>query len=129
METGLNKYPEVRSVLDALDRGEAPPSPEQANPLGLRLRTVVAQANTRRDAPRRWAAEKMVHGIWGSPYRSVCESASIRGHFTVDWRTDLHEDLGGTPLPSIPDDRFWGTLRNPAIDSAWHAAQYAQDQG
>ncbi|MFJ9910614.1 SMI1/KNR4 family protein [Actinacidiphila glaucinigra] len=129
VETGLNKYPEVRSVLDALDRGEAPPSPEQANPLGLRLRTVIAQANTRRDAPRRWAAEKMVHGIWGSPYRSVCESASIRGHFTVDWRTDLHEDLGSTPLPSIPDDRFWGSLRNPAIDSTWHAAQYAQDQG
>ncbi|EFL12864.1 SMI1/KNR4 family protein [Streptomyces sp. C] len=129
VETGLNKYPEVRTVLDALDRGEAPPRPDQADPLALRLRSVIVRANTRRDDHRRWAAEKMVHGIWGSPYRSVCESTSIRGHLTVDWRTDLHADLGNPPLPPIPDDRFWGTLRNPAIDSSWHAAQYAQDQG
>ncbi|WP_327266369.1 SMI1/KNR4 family protein [Streptomyces sp. NBC_01232] len=128
VETGLNKYPEIRSALDALDRGESPPRPEQADPLALRLRTVIVQANTHRDAPRRWAAEKMVHGIWGSPHRSVCESASIRARLTVDWRTDLHADLGNPPLPSIPDDRFWGTLANPAIDSSWHAAQYAQDQ-
>ncbi|MFJ6793907.1 SMI1/KNR4 family protein [Streptomyces sp. NPDC091268] len=129
VETGLNKYPEIRSALDAWERGEAPPRPEQAGPLALRLRTVLAQANAQGDGPRRWAAEKMVHGIWGSPYRSVCESASIRGRLTVDWRADLHADLGNPSLPPIPDDRFWGTLRNPAIDSSWHAAQYAQDQG
>ncbi|MFB6581648.1 DUF5959 family protein [Streptomyces sp. NPDC056402] len=59
----------------------------------------------------------------------MCESASIRSHLTVDWRADLHADLGNPPLPPIPDDRFWGTLRNPAIDSSWHAAQYTHDQG
>ncbi|MFD7787694.1 SMI1/KNR4 family protein [Streptomyces nojiriensis] len=129
VETGLNKYPEIKSALDALERGEAPPEPEQAGPLALRLRTVLVQATTHRDDHRRWAAEKMAHGIWGSPYRSVCESASIRSHLTVDWRADLHADLGNPPLPPIPDDRFWGTLRNPAIDSSWYAAQYTQDQG
>ncbi|MFE1558450.1 hypothetical protein ACFW6V_26170 [Streptomyces sp. NPDC058734] len=58
----------------------------------------------------------------------MCESASIRGDLTTDWRTDLHADLGNPPLPPIPDDRFWGTLCNPAIDSSWYAAQYAQNQ-
>ncbi|MEU3795870.1 SMI1/KNR4 family protein [Streptomyces fructofermentans] len=129
VETGLNKYPEVKSALDALERGEAPPHPEQAGPLALRLRSVIVQADTHRDSPRRWAAEKMVHGIWGSPYRSVCESASIRGRLIVQWRADLHADLGNPPLPPIPDDHFWGTLRNPAIDSSRHAAQYGQGQG
>lgn len=129
VETGLNKYPEIESALAALERGEAPPQPDQASPLALRLRTVMFQANTRRDAHRRWAAEKVVHGIWGSPYRSVCESAGIRSRLTVGWRADLHADLGNPPLPPIPDDRFWGTLRNPAIDSSWYAAQYAQGQG
>ncbi|MFF4012591.1 SMI1/KNR4 family protein [Streptomyces sp. NPDC001717] len=129
VEAGLSKYPEVSAALDALDRGDAPPRPDQANPLALRLRKVIVQANAHRDDRRRWAAEKMVHGIWGSPYRSVCESVSIRAHLTVDWRTDLHEDLGNPPLPPIPDDRFWGNLRNPAIDSSWYAAQYTQGQG
>ncbi|MFH8803966.1 SMI1/KNR4 family protein [Streptomyces sp. NPDC017936] len=128
VETGLNKYPEVKSALDALERGEAPPRPEQTDPLVMRLRKVLVQANTHRDDPRRWAAEKTVHGIWGSPYRSVYEIARIRSRLTVDWRADLHADLGNPPLPSIPDERFWGTLRNPAIDSSWYAAQYTQDQ-
>lgn len=128
VETGLNKYPEVTSALDALERGEAPPRPDQTHPLALRLRSVLVQANTHRDVTRRWAAEKMAHGIWGSPYRSVYESAGIRSRLTVDWRADLHADLGNPPLPPIPDDRFWGTLRNPAIDSSWYAAQYTQDQ-
>ncbi|MEV6161697.1 SMI1/KNR4 family protein [Streptomyces sp. NPDC052052] len=128
VETGLNKYPEVKSALDALDRGEAPPRPDQTDPLALRLRKVLVQANTHRDITRRWAAEKMASGIWGSPYRSVYESAGIRSRLTVDWRADLHADLGNPPLPPIPDDRFWGTLRNPAIDSSWYAAQYTRDQ-
>lgn len=128
VETGLNKYPEVMSALDSLDRGEAPPQRDQAGPLALRLRKVFVQANTHRDDSRRWAAEKMVHGIWGSPYRSVCESASIRRHLTVDWRADLHGDLGNPPLPPIPDDHFWGTLRNPAIDSSGYAARHTRDQ-
>ncbi|MGV9451601.1 SMI1/KNR4 family protein [Streptomyces sp. NPDC003635] len=128
LETGLIKYPEIKSVLDALERGEAPSMPDQNDPLVLRLRAVLAQANAHRDDTRRWAAEKMPHGIWGSPYRSVYESAGIRSRLTVDWRADLHEDLGNPPLPPIPDDRFWGTLRNPAIDSSWYAAQYAQGQ-
>ncbi|THA70097.1 hypothetical protein E6P78_11850 [Streptomyces sp. A0958] len=128
LETGLNKYPEVKSALDALERGEAPPRPDQTGPLALRLRAVLVQANTHRDDTRRWAAEKMAHGIWGSPYRSVYESAGIRSRLTVDWRADLHADLGNPPLPPIPGDRFWGALRNPAIDSSWYAAQYTQDQ-
>ncbi|MEU6061153.1 hypothetical protein [Streptomyces sp. NPDC047097] len=128
-ETGLDKYPEVGSALDALDQGEAPPSPEQADPPALRLRSVIAQADTYRDAPRGWAAERMVHGIWGSPYRSMCESVSMRRRLTADWRADPHEDLGSPPLPAIPDDRFGGTLRNPAVDSTWYAARYSQDQG
>ncbi|MFE4306417.1 SMI1/KNR4 family protein [Streptomyces sp. NPDC056891] len=128
VETGLNKYPEVKSALDALERGEAPPRLDQTDPLALRLRAVLVQANTHRDVTRRWAAEKMAHGIWGSPYRSVYESAGIRSRLTVDWRADLHADLGNPPLPPIPDDRFWGTLRNPAIDSSWYAAQYTRDQ-
>ncbi|MEU1127952.1 SMI1/KNR4 family protein [Streptomyces sp. NPDC005899] len=127
-ETGLDKYPEVEAALDALDRGEAPPAQERTAPLVLRLRTVIAQADAHRDVTRRWAAEKMAHGIWGSPYRSVYESAGIRSRLTVDWRADLHADLGGPPLPPVPDDRFWGTLRNPAVDSGWYAAQYAQEQ-
>ncbi|MEU8837258.1 SMI1/KNR4 family protein [Streptomyces sp900116325] len=128
VETGLNKYPEVKSALDALERGEAPPRLDQTDPLALRLRAVLVQANTHRDDTRRWAAEKMAHGIWGSPYRSVYESAGIRSRLTVDWRADLHADLGNPPLPPIPDNRFWRTLRNPAIDSSWYAAQYTQDQ-
>lgn len=50
VETGLNKYPEIKSDLDALDRGEVPPWPDQAGPLALRLRTVIVQANIHRDA-------------------------------------------------------------------------------
>lgn len=128
VETGLNKYPEIKSALDALERGEAPPRPDQSDPLALRLRAVLVQANAHRDDTRRWAAEKMAHGIWGSPYRSVYESAGIRSRLTVDWRADLHADLGNPSLPPIPDEQFWGTLRNPAIDSGWYAAQYGQDQ-
>ncbi|MFJ3301488.1 SMI1/KNR4 family protein [Streptomyces bacillaris] len=128
VETGLNNYPEVKAALDAWERGVAPPQPDQTNPLALRLRAVLAQADTGRDHTRRWAAEKIALGIWGSPYRSVCESAETRSHFTLDWRADLHADLGHQPLPPIPDDRFWGALRNPAIDSSWYAAQYSQDQ-
>ncbi|MER6345192.1 SMI1/KNR4 family protein [Streptomyces sp. NPDC001595] len=129
VETGLDKYPEIKSALDALERGEAPSRPGPTHPLVLRLRAVLVQADAHRDHTRRWAAEKMAHGIWGSPYRSVCESAGIRSRLTVDWRADLHADLGNPPLPPIPDDRFWGTLRNPAIDSSWYAAQHAQEQG
>ncbi|MFD7713941.1 SMI1/KNR4 family protein [Streptomyces sp. NPDC059786] len=127
-ETGLNKYPEVASALDALERGEVPSRPDQNDPLALRLRAVLVQANAHRDDTRRWAAEKMAHGIWGSPYRSVYESAGIRSRLTVDWRADLHADLGRPPLPPIPDEQFWGTLRNPAIDSNWYAAQNAQEK-
>ncbi|MER5736719.1 MULTISPECIES: SMI1/KNR4 family protein [unclassified Streptomyces] len=126
VETGLNDYPEVAAALDAWERGAAPPN--RTGPLALRLRAVLAQADARRDHTRRWAAERIALGIWGSPYRSVCESATVRSHFTLDWRADLHADLGRAPLPPIPDDRFWGALRNPAIDSGWYAAQYAQDQ-
>ncbi|MFD6425494.1 hypothetical protein [Streptomyces sp. NPDC060198] len=70
----------------------------------------------------------MAHGIEGSPHRSVYESAGIRGRLTVDRRADLHADLGSPPLPPIPDDRSWGTLRNPAVDSDWYAAQYGQGE-
>ncbi|MFJ7209423.1 SMI1/KNR4 family protein [Streptomyces sp. NPDC098789] len=128
VETGLNHYPEVEAALNAWERGEAPPRPNQTDPLALRLRAVLAQADTSRDRTLRWAADKMALGIWGSPYRSVCESAEIRSHLTVDWRADLHADLGNPPMPPIPDDRFWGALSNPAIDSSWYAAQYAQDR-
>ncbi|MFE0089817.1 SMI1/KNR4 family protein [Streptomyces sp. NPDC058991] len=128
VETGLNNYPEVKTALDAWEHGVAPPQSDQTGPLALRLRAVLAQADTDRDSIRRWAAEKIALGIWGSPYRSVCESAEIRSHFTVDWRADLHADLGNPPLPPIPDDRFWGALRNPAVNSSWYAAQYAQDR-
>lgn len=128
VETGLNHYPEVEAALNAWERGEAPPRPDQTDPLALRLRAVLAQADTSRDRTLRWAAEKIALGIWGSPYRSVYESAEIRNHFTLDWRADLHADLGNPPLPPIPDDRFWGALSNPAIDSSWYAAQYAPDR-
>ncbi|MFE7805654.1 SMI1/KNR4 family protein [Streptomyces sp. NPDC057430] len=128
VETGLYNYPEVKAALDAWERGAALPRPDRTDPLALRLRAVLAQADASRDHTRRWAAEKIALGIWGSPYRSVCESADIRSHFTLDWRADLHADLGNPPLPSIPDDRFWGTLGNPAIDSSWYAAQYTGDQ-
>ncbi|MFE4451234.1 SMI1/KNR4 family protein [Streptomyces sp. NPDC056796] len=129
VESGLNSYPEVKAALDAWERGAAPPRPDQSGPLALRLRAVLAQADTGRDVTRRWAVEKTALGIWGSPYRSVCESAETRSHFTVDWRADLHADLGSPPLPPIPDEPFWGALRNPAIDSGWYAAQYTQAEG
>ncbi|MFC7924764.1 SMI1/KNR4 family protein [Streptomyces cinereoruber] len=129
VETGLSKYPEVRSALDALDRGEAPPRPEQTDPLVLRLRKVMVQADTHRDSYRQWAAERVAGVIWGSPYKSLKEVAGLRNRLAVDWRADLHADLGSPALPPIPDDHFWGTLRNPAIDSSWYAAQYTQDQG
>lgn len=128
VESGLSDYPEVETALDAWERGVAPPRPDATDPLALRLRAVLAQADAGRDSARRWAAEKIALGIWGSPYRSVCESAEMRSHFTLDWRADLHADLGSSPLPPIPDDRFWGALRNPAIDSSWYAAQYSSDQ-
>ncbi|MFG3352709.1 SMI1/KNR4 family protein [Streptomyces sanyensis] len=127
-ETGLERYPEIGSALEAVERGAAPPRPEQTTPLVLRLRAVLKQAHSRRDHHRRWAAERMVEGIWGSPYRSVYETAGIRSRLTADWRAELHADLGSPPLPPIPDDRFWGALRNSAIDSGWHAAEYGQDQ-
>ncbi|MEU9591502.1 SMI1/KNR4 family protein [Streptomyces sp. NPDC048193] len=128
VETGLDKYPETKSALDASERGEVPPRPRQTDPLALRLRKVMVQADTHRDSYRKWAAEKMAVAVWGSPYRSVYEIAGLRSRLAVDWRADLHADLGHPPLPPIPDDRFWGTLRNPAIDSSWYAAQYARDQ-
>lgn len=128
IETGLIKYPEVSAALDALERREAPPRPDRTDPLALRLRAVLAQAHIHQDATRRWAAEKVALGIWGSPYMSVYEIAGTRSRLTVDWRADLHADLGNPPLPPIPDDRFWGTLHNPAIDSDWYVAQYTQDQ-
>ncbi|MFF2776023.1 SMI1/KNR4 family protein [Streptomyces sp. NPDC058052] len=128
VESGLNDYPEVKAALDAWERGVALPRPDQTDPLALRLRAVLAQADAGRDRTRRWAAEKIALGLWGSPYRSVCESAETRSHFTLDWRADLHADLGHAPLPPIPDDRFWGALRNPAVDSSGYAAQYPQDQ-
>ncbi|MFF5336820.1 SMI1/KNR4 family protein [Streptomyces sp. NPDC013181] len=127
-DTGLDRYPEVGAALDALDRGEAPPPREQTGPPALRLRAVIAQAEARRDHVLKWAAETTVHGIWGSPYECVRMSAHLHGRLHLGWRTDLHEDLGSPPLPPIPDDRFWGALRNPAIDNAWHAAQYAGQQ-
>ncbi|MFJ6699992.1 SMI1/KNR4 family protein [Streptomyces sp. NPDC091272] len=129
VETGLIKYLEIEAFLDALDRGECLPQQTQADPFVLRLRSVIVQADTHQDSPRRWAAERMVHGAWGSPYRSLYESVSLRGRLAANWRADLHADLGNPPLPPIPDNRFWGTLHNPAIDSSWHAAQYARDQG
>lgn len=124
-ETGLARYPEVASVLDALDRGETPPVPEQTDPLVLRLRAVIAEAEAHKDVPRKRAAEGMASWVWGPPHSSLCASAGAHAGLKADWRTDLHEDLGSPPLPPIPDDRFWGALRNPAIDNAWHAAQYA----
>lgn len=48
---------------------KALPRPDQTGPLALRLRAVLAQADTGRDVTRRWAAEKIALGIWGSPYR------------------------------------------------------------
>jgi len=128
VETGLAKYIEVRAVLDALTRGEAVPPPKQSGPLGLRLRKVIVQANAHRDDLRRWAAEKMVHAIWGSPHRAVYEIATTRSQLSVDWRAELLADLGNPPVPPMPDDRFWASLRNPDIDSSWYAAHYAQDQ-
>ncbi|MFJ2060139.1 hypothetical protein ACIOMM_29940 [Streptomyces sp. NPDC087908] len=126
VETGLDDYREVEAALDAWERGAAPPQPTQTSPLALRLRSVLAQADAAGDSTRRWAVERMVLGIWGSPYRSVCESAELRSRITLDWRADLHADLGDPPLPPLPDERFWGALRNPAIDSSWYAAQYAE---
>lgn len=87
---------------------------------------VLVQADTRRGDARSWAAENVAHGARGSPCGSVYESPGIRSRLTADWRADLHADLGSPPLPPIPDDRFRGTLRNPAIDSSWYAAQYTQ---
>ncbi|MEU3521999.1 SMI1/KNR4 family protein [Streptomyces sp. NPDC006654] len=128
VETGLAKYIEVRAVLDALERGEAVPPPDPSGPLVLRLRTVLVQSNAHRDDLRRWAAEKMVHAIWGSPHRAVYEIATTRRRLSVDWRAELLADLGNPPVPPMPDNRFWGTLRNPDIDSGSYAARYAQDQ-
>lgn len=128
VETGLAKYPEVSAALDALGRDETI-SPGQVGPLGLRLRKVIVQANAHRDDLRRWAAEKMVEAVWGSPHRAVYGIATTRSHLSVDWRAELLADFGNPPIPQMPDDRFWGTLRNPDIDSIWYAARYAQEQG
>ncbi|MEU2424013.1 SMI1/KNR4 family protein [Streptomyces sp. NPDC007851] len=127
VETGLAKYIEVRAVLDALERGEAVPPPDRSGPLVLRLRTVLVQSNAHRDDFRRWAAEKMVHAVWGSPHRGVYEIATIRRRLSVDWRAELLADLGNPPIPPMPDNRFWAALRNPGIDSGSYAARYAQD--
>lgn len=102
-----------RSSCRTASRRLALPPPDQTGPLALRLRAVLAQADTGRGVTRRWAAEKIALGLWGSPYRSVCESTETRSHFTLDWRADLHEDLGNPPLPPIPDDRFWGGTAQP----------------
>ncbi|MDH2392966.1 hypothetical protein QCN29_30145 [Streptomyces sp. HNM0663] len=127
VETGLAKYTEVSSTLDALDRGETVRR-GQASPLGLRLRTIMAQADQHMDDLRRWAAENMVHAVWGTPHQAVCDIAATRSNLSLHWLAELHADLGHPPIPPIPDDHFWATPRNPDIDTSWYADRYAQDQ-
>jgi cell wall assembly regulator SMI1 len=127
-ETGIAGYPEVGAALDALERGESIPL-DQDGPLGLRIRALIVQADARRDSIRRWAAEKTAEAIWGLPHRAVYEIATVRSHLSVDWRAELLADFGNPPIPPMPDDRFWGTLRNPDVDAGWYAARHGQGQG
>ncbi|MCZ7458254.1 SMI1/KNR4 family protein [Streptomyces sp. WMMC940] len=103
VETGLAKYVEVTTALDALERGEAV-LPGQVGPLGLRLRKVIVQSDAHRDDLRRWAAQDMVVAAWGSPHQAVCKIATTRSHLSVGWRAELLADLGSPPIPTVPDD-------------------------
>ncbi|MFJ6706862.1 MULTISPECIES: hypothetical protein [unclassified Streptomyces] len=125
VETGLAKYVEVRAVLDGLERGEAVLPPDRSGPLVQRLRALIVQSDAHRDDFRRWAVEKMVCAVWGSPHRAVYEIATTRRRLSVDWRAELLADLGNPPVPPMPDGRFWGALRNPDVDSRSYAARYA----
>lgn len=124
VETGLAKYPEVAAALDAGGRGESV-ALAQDGPLGLRLRGVIAAAGAQRDSYREWAAQALVVTVCGSPYAALAKSATIRGRLNPDWREELHSDLGGPPLPPVPDDRFWATLGNPAIDTGYYEGLFA----
>ncbi|MFF2131007.1 SMI1/KNR4 family protein [Streptomyces olivochromogenes] len=128
VETGLAKYTEVTAALDALVRGQAVPPRDQLGPLGLRLRHVIVQANARRDDLRRWAAETMVHAVWSSPHQAVYKITAVRSRLSINWRAELLADLGNPPIPPLPDDRFWATLRNPDVDASWYADRYPHDQ-
>ncbi|MEU6508973.1 SMI1/KNR4 family protein [Streptomyces sp. NPDC046942] len=126
-ETGLAKYPETGAALDALERDEPLPA-GLAGPLALRLRSVLAQADAQRDDLRRWAAQQMAETIWSaSPHRAVYGIAITRSRLSVDWRAELLADLGDPPIPPMPDDRFWGTLRNPDVNSSHYADRCAPD--
>ncbi|MCT7352772.1 SMI1/KNR4 family protein [Streptomyces sp. 15-116A] len=126
VETGLARYPEVTAALDAAQRGETVEL-RQDNALGLRLRSVIAQAGERRDNHRRWAAQTMVVAACGLPHHAVADIATARHHLSLTWRDDLLADLGAPPLPpSPPGDAFWAALRNPDIDTAHYAAGHAE---
>ncbi|MEU1597111.1 SMI1/KNR4 family protein [Streptomyces sp. NPDC005708] len=129
VETGLAKYTEVGTALEALERGEAVPPRGQSGPLSLRLRHVIVQAGAQRDDLRRWAAETMAHAVWGSPHQALYKIATTRSRLSFDWRAELLADLGNPPIPPMPDDHFWAVLRNPAIDASYYANRYARDGG
>ncbi len=124
-ETGLAKYAEVAHALDEAGRGHRVEVTDD-NPLGLRLRSVIAQAETRRDNYRKWAAESMVVLLRNLPHRAVDQIRTVRSHVCAEWRGDLLEDLGSPPLPPAPDELFWANLRNPAIDTDWYADRYGR---
>ncbi|WP_306326469.1 SMI1/KNR4 family protein [Streptomyces venezuelae] len=123
-ETGLFRYEEVASALDALDRGETVPAPDPSGPLGRRLREVLGRALSSRDRARRMAVEALVQAVWGLPHKAVCETACARSLVSLLWRDELLADLGDPPVPAEPDDLFWASLRNPDVESSWYAEYY-----
>ncbi|WP_031009973.1 SMI1/KNR4 family protein [Streptomyces sp. NRRL F-5727] len=122
-ETGLVAYPEIAEALAALDSGTPDTSPD--GPAVRRLRAAKAAATTRGDTVRALAAVELAHAVRGSAYLAVAEIPTTRALYAPLWRDDLHADLGNPPLPPAPDDVFWATLRNPAIDADAYADWYA----
>lgn len=108
--------------LCTLERGEPVP-PGLAGPLELRLRAVFAQW----DSVRGRAAQRMAETVWSaSPHLAVYQIATTPRRLSVDRRAELHTDLGEPP---IPDEHFWATLGNPAVDTSSCARRYAEERG
>ncbi|MFF7676576.1 SMI1/KNR4 family protein [Actinacidiphila glaucinigra] len=120
-ETGLARYPEVTAALDALVDGR-PVQLTGSGPLELRLRQVRREASAHHDGVRGQAAMCLVLLLTDLPHRALVRTADVRARISPDWRVELHADLGSPALPPEPDDEFWTTLDNPAIEAGRRGA-------
>ncbi|MFE0625617.1 hypothetical protein ACFW3D_01445 [Streptomyces sp. NPDC058864] len=75
------------------------------------------QSSALHDGLRGQAAMCLVLLLTDLPHRALVRTADVRARISPGWRAELHADLGSPALPPEPDDAFWATLDNPAIDA------------